>query len=99
MLDTFSGTLDVRELIGDHPLLIFQADPRVAVSSRLLDLFRRMPGVSQGGDVLTIVGVGRDDQPCQATYRVVGFDPTNHPEANEGGFHLLERAEAPEETW
>lgn len=94
----FTGALDIRERIEDGLLRIRTADRRVAVSRTLMQAFNTNPNTVWDGRHLTVAGIDGDDQLAEVVYRSAGFDPTAHPEANEGGFHLLERVDSRQEA-
>lgn len=94
----FTGSLDVRERITDGLLRIRAADPRVAVSRTLMQAFHANPNSTWNGRHLAITGIDGDGQPTTVVYQTTGFDLTAHPEANEGGFHLLERVDSSQEA-
>ncbi len=91
----FPGVLDIHVRDHDQLLKIRAADPKVAVSQKLLDDLCALPGGSRDGNQIVLSGIDRGFRPHQVAYRIAGFDPTNSPEANEGGFHLLERIDPP----
>ncbi|GAA0494842.1 hypothetical protein Ade02nite_19620 [Paractinoplanes deccanensis] len=91
-LPAFPGSLDLART-ADGVLVISQADRRIAMSRLLLDQLAESSFLRHSDDQLTFVGQDAAGQPCTVTYERVGFDPTDHPAANEGGFHLLQRVE------
>ena len=94
----FTGTLDVRERIADGLLQIRAADPRVAISAVLVQAFAANPNTTWNGRRIVVTGIDTNGAPAEVVYRAVGFDPTAHPDINEGGFHLLERVTSRQEA-
>lgn len=91
-LAAFLDSLDLTRT-PEGPLVIRHAGHRIAVSRRLLGQLAESPGFRRNGDLIGFDGQTEDGTPLTVTYRQVGFDPTSHPHANEGGFHLLQRVE------
>lgn len=87
------GTLQI-SLSPDGAVMIGQADQSIAVSLGLLAELQRPDfpdSVSRRDGLIVFTGVDPDGQPVEVVYREVGFNPTADPDANEGGFLLLER--------
>lgn len=74
----------------DGRFVIGRADQSIDVSVVLLKELLG-PCASNRDGAVVFAGVGVDGQPREVTYREVGFNPTANPDANEGGFLLLER--------
>lgn len=83
------GTLKLSKS-ADGRYVIGQADQSIDVSLVLLKELLG-PCASNRDGLVVFSGVDADGQPREVAYREVGFNPTANPEANEGGFILLER--------
>ena len=82
------GIIEVDKL-PDGRFVIGRADQSIDVSLVLLTKLRDACLNRDG--LLVFTGVDADGQPREVPYRKVGFNPTANPDANEGGFLLLER--------
>jgi hypothetical protein len=81
---------------GSH--VITRADPLIGVSLGLLAQESGADGttcMARAGGLVTFAGVGTDGRPYEVVYREIGFNSTANPEANDGGFLLLERIDHP----
>lgn len=87
-----AGSLDITRT-QDQKVLVRRADPEIAVSAKLMTEIElgQHSQVTRRGDELTICGIAEAGYPVAVLYRISGFEPTAAPDANEGGFHLLDR--------
>ncbi len=74
----------------DGRYVIGRADQSVDVSMVLLKELLGPCASNQDG-LIIFSGVDESGHPRHVAYREVGFNPTDNPEANEGGFVMLER--------
>lgn len=75
----------------DGTAVIQRADQSIGVSLRLLEQLDEQNVMTRRDGLVVFTGVDGAGDPREVAYREVGFDPTSAPEANEGGFLLLER--------
>lgn len=90
---TPDGTLQI-SLSPDGAVVLGRADQSIAVSLQLLRRLQSpdLQGFASRRDGLVVfTGVDVDGQATEVVYREVGYNPTADPDANEGGFLLLER--------
>lgn len=87
------GTLQI-SITPQGAFVLDRADQSIAVS---VELLRQIEGPELGGCVsrrdglIVFTTINPDGRPVEVVYREAGFDPTAEPDANEGGFLLLER--------
>jgi hypothetical protein len=75
---------------SDGRYVIGRADQSIDVSMVLLTGLLGSCASNQDG-LIIFSGVDESGHPRHVAYREVGFNPTDNPEANEGGFVMLER--------
>ncbi|HEY6116782.1 MAG TPA: hypothetical protein VI172_12565 [Candidatus Dormibacteraeota bacterium] len=90
MSDLPGGVIELSRK-SDGGVVIGKADQCVAMSLKLLDDLEVEDTIERTSTRITISGFNTAGARRTVTYRQLRFEPTLHPDVNEGGFVVLER--------